>query len=328
MAYTAASASSWEGSDDWIRLNFKWYLYSLLGCMIKEDLCSSIRNELESILFNSELTSTLSSSGESNSDSDKNSSTLSLNENANNPNVDKSTNDVVNIDDYIDKVAYNNKETNDLTNNEISKSNTTISTLSLLSNQYLNSIEELTSFTDYKDDFNSNYLSELRKTNWFKEWYRLNKVKLEKSLFKYNSDGIESQLAKDNQPILQNQQSSDSNESLNGLTNRFNILFTKFQELEQTKLNHPFNGQISVSDIKLKFNFLFTTTESGRKLNKALHEGGKIVNNTSRAVGDAFSVAKSTFSSFFSSWSSTNGNGGVSVSSPSKSPNSKSNTKA
>ena len=62
---------------------------------------------------------------------------------------------------------------------------------------------------------------------------------------------------------------------------------------------HPFNGQMGVNDIKLKFNFLITTTESGRKLNKAFMDTTKIVNSTGKAVGEVFSQAKSTFSSFF-----------------------------
>lgn len=80
----------------------------------------------------------------------------------------------------------------------------------------------------------------------------------------------------------------------------------KLQHLESTKLNHPFNGNLGVSDIKLRFNFLFTTTESGKKINKAFTEGSKIMNTTGRAVGDALSQAKSSFSSFFSSWSNSN----------------------
>jgi hypothetical protein len=58
---------------------------------------------------------------------------------------------------------------------------------------------------------------------------------------------------------------------------------------------------MGMNDIKLKFNFLFTTTDSGKKLNKALAEGSKM----GRAVGDALNQAKTSFSSFLSSWTTT-----------------------
>ncbi len=79
----------------------------------------------------------------------------------------------------------------------------------------------------------------------------------------------------------------------------------KLRHLDNIRINHPFNGQLGMNDIKLRFNFLFTTTDSGRKINKALAEGSKLVNNTGKVVGDALSQAKSSFSSFFSSWSTS-----------------------
>ncbi len=60
-----------------------------------------------------------------------------------------------------------------------------------------------------------------------------------------------------------------------------------------------------MNDIKLKFNFLFTTTESGKKINRALAEGTKM----GKAVGDALSHAKTSFSSFLSSWTSSPSSG-------------------
>jgi hypothetical protein len=343
--------SNWEGSDDWIRLNFKWYMYSLLGCLVKEDLSNAIRAELEAILFSNELATLSSSSGESNSS--KNSSTLSINEKsaaaaaaATATAIPKS--DVVNIDDYIERVNNTNAVSStelsgekssaaDLASkaSELTKSSTTISTLSVLSNQYFYCLEELNSYLDYRDDFNVNYIGELRKTTWFKGWHELNRVKLEKSLYKFDLAEVEALLEAKNSANLSSSNGastgngggevaavSTSTTSAVILANKFNVLFTKYQELELTRLHHPFNGTMSVSDIKLKFNFLFQGTESGRKFNKALTEGGKIVNHTSRAVGDALSHAKSTFSSFFNSWSSSGS------SSPSKaSASAKSNTK-
>ena len=85
---------------------------------------------------------------------------------------------------------------------------------------------------------------------------------------------------------------------------RLHNIVKKLKHLETVRLGHPFNGQLGVNDLKLRVNFLFTGTDSGRKLNKALAEGTKIVNTTGRAVGDALSQAKSSFTSFLSSWSS------------------------
>lgn len=92
---------------------------------------------------------------------------------------------------------------------------------------------------------------------------------------------------------------------LKNLHSKLQCSINKLQHLESTKLSHPFSGTMSVHDIKLRFNFMFTTTDSGKKINKALVEGSKIVNTTSRAVGDALSQAKSSFSSFLSNWSTT-----------------------
>ena len=85
---------------------------------------------------------------------------------------------------------------------------------------------------------------------------------------------------------------------------RLHNIIKKLKHLETVRLGHPFNGQLGVNDLKLRVNFLFTGTDSGRKLNKALAEGSKIVNTTGKAVGDALSQAKSSFTSFLSSWSS------------------------
>ena len=74
-------SSGWEGSDDWIRLNFKCYLYSLLASMVKEDLCTELKCEIESIVNMLNFENNFSSS----------SSTMSL------------ENEVIDIDDYIEK---------------------------------------------------------------------------------------------------------------------------------------------------------------------------------------------------------------------------------
>ncbi len=44
------SSSNWEGSDEWIRLNFKWYFYSLLGSLVKEEIFGELKNEAETLI--------------------------------------------------------------------------------------------------------------------------------------------------------------------------------------------------------------------------------------------------------------------------------------
>ncbi len=86
MGGGATQSADFEGSDDWIRLNFKWYLYTLLASVVKEDACVRLKHELEAILF-----SLVVSDASQSSDS----SSASL------------ENEVVNIDDYIEKVNSN-----------------------------------------------------------------------------------------------------------------------------------------------------------------------------------------------------------------------------
>jgi hypothetical protein len=226
-------------------------------------------------------------------------------------------NEVVDIDDYIEKVSVKQINLNDQAQSEqdnqqsnsndnesssssfkIKKKNRKSSIVSVSSNILSNS-----SHSDFREDFNSNYINELRNTEWYKEWSELNHDKLASSIFKldlqqYNSQTIQATTA-----------------TASELNSRLQTLVNQMQELDKVKISHPFNGQIGVNDIKLKLNVLFNTTESGRKINKALIEGGKIVNSTGKAVGDALTQAKSTFSSFLSNWSS-----------PSSSPFSKNNS--
>ncbi len=283
-----------EGSDDWIRLNFKLYLYNLFASIVKEDLCNEIRNELEMEIIKLNNEETSSSPVHS-----SNSSTLSLsNNNNNNNNIKmKNNNHVIDIDDYIDKVVStdpiaqpiaqttlieNTKKKNRnyvklrRKNTSSSHSLTNSSNLSSISNSYYS--YDYT-YIDYKDDYNSNYLNELKQTDSFKQWYDLNRTKLESSLFKDTT--------------------TTTTTAIDLNTSRLDYLLKRLQQLDDLSLGHPFNGQMGVNDIKLKFNFLITTTESGRKLNKAFMDTTKIVNSTGKAVGEVFSQAKSTFSSFF-----------------------------
>ncbi|XP_044755831.1 late secretory pathway protein AVL9 homolog [Coccinella septempunctata] len=62
---------------------------------------------------------------------------------------------------------------------------------------------------------------------------------------------------------------------------------------------HPFAGQLSVSDMKLRFAHTMQNSESGRKINQAMISTGKAVATTSKAVGGAISQAKGAFSSWW-----------------------------
>ncbi|CAB0004507.1 unnamed protein product [Nesidiocoris tenuis] len=63
---------------------------------------------------------------------------------------------------------------------------------------------------------------------------------------------------------------------------------------------HPFAGQLSVADMKLRISHTMQTTEGGRKLNQAMASTGRVVATTGRAVGGALSQAKGAFSSWWS----------------------------
>ncbi|XP_034840605.1 late secretory pathway protein AVL9 homolog isoform X1 [Maniola hyperantus] len=63
---------------------------------------------------------------------------------------------------------------------------------------------------------------------------------------------------------------------------------------------HPFSGQLSVADMKLKFAHTMSTTEGGRKVTAAVASTGRAVASTSRAVGGALSHARGALSGWWS----------------------------
>ncbi|KAJ8948162.1 hypothetical protein NQ318_009254 [Aromia moschata] len=65
---------------------------------------------------------------------------------------------------------------------------------------------------------------------------------------------------------------------------------------------HPFAGQLSVADMRLRLAHTMQNTESGRKINQAMASTGKAVATTSKAVGGAFSQARGAFSSWWSNF--------------------------
>ncbi|XP_063233303.1 late secretory pathway protein AVL9 homolog [Bacillus rossius redtenbacheri] len=65
---------------------------------------------------------------------------------------------------------------------------------------------------------------------------------------------------------------------------------------------HPFAGQLSVQDMKLRLSHTMQNTEGGRKLNQAMASTGRAVATTGRAVGGALSQAKGALSSWWNTF--------------------------
>jgi len=72
--------------------------------------------------------------------------------------------------------------------------------------------------------------------------------------------------------------------------------------LEQVVPCHPFHGNFSVADMKLRLSHSMQSTERGKKINTAVAQTGRVVMQTGRVVGGAFTSAKSAVSSWFSSF--------------------------
>ncbi|XP_076160728.1 late secretory pathway protein AVL9 homolog isoform X3 [Ptiloglossa arizonensis] len=71
-------------------------------------------------------------------------------------------------------------------------------------------------------------------------------------------------------------------------------------EINNIEPGHPFAGQLSVQDMKLRLSHTMQNTESGRKLNQAMASTGRAVATTGKAVGGALSQAKGAFSNWWS----------------------------
>ncbi|KYN21345.1 Late secretory pathway protein AVL9 like protein [Trachymyrmex cornetzi] len=70
-------------------------------------------------------------------------------------------------------------------------------------------------------------------------------------------------------------------------------------EIHNIEPGHPFAGQLSVQDMKLRLSHTMQNTESGRKLNQAMATTGRAVATTGKAVGGALSQAKGAFSNWW-----------------------------
>ena len=66
---------------------------------------------------------------------------------------------------------------------------------------------------------------------------------------------------------------------------------------------HPFHGQLSMADMRLRLQHTMQTTDGGRKLNQAVAFTGK-------AMGGALNQAKSTFNSWWNYAASKTESGG------------------
>ncbi|KOX71463.1 Late secretory pathway protein AVL9 like protein [Melipona quadrifasciata] len=85
------------------------------------------------------------------------------------------------------------------------------------------------------------------------------------------------------------------------LTNNYKIWSSSNKsEINNVEPGHPFAGQLSVQDMKLRLSHTMQNTESGRKLNQAMASTGRAVATTGKAVGGALSQAKGAFSNWWS----------------------------
>ncbi|XP_005106698.1 late secretory pathway protein AVL9 homolog [Aplysia californica] len=68
---------------------------------------------------------------------------------------------------------------------------------------------------------------------------------------------------------------------------------------------HPFQGNLNMTDVRMRFNHTLQNSERGRKINAAVVQTGKYVVQTGKVVGGALTSAKSAVSGWFSSWRSS-----------------------
>lgn len=87
-------------------------------------------------------------------------------------------------------------------------------------------------------------------------------------------------------------------------TNNYKVWFSGPGRDAVLEINpgHPFAGQLSVADMKLRFSHTIQNTESGRKLNQAMVSTGRAVATTGRAVGGALSQAKGALSNWWNNF--------------------------
>lgn len=82
------------------------------------------------------------------------------------------------------------------------------------------------------------------------------------------------------------------------------------EEIFNLSPGHVFSGQLSVTDMKLRLTHTMQNTEGGRKLNQAMMNTGKTLVTTSKAVGGAIAQAKGAVTTWWSSLTAIQANGG------------------
>uniref|UniRef100_T1JAB7 UDENN domain-containing protein n=1 Tax=Strigamia maritima TaxID=126957 RepID=T1JAB7_STRMM len=73
----------------------------------------------------------------------------------------------------------------------------------------------------------------------------------------------------------------------------------EYPKLMDISTGHPFQGQLSVADMKLRISHTMQSSERGRRINQAIGNTGRAVAQTGKAVGGAINQAKSAVSSWF-----------------------------
>ncbi|KAF6085388.1 AVL9 cell migration associated [Phyllostomus discolor] len=75
--------------------------------------------------------------------------------------------------------------------------------------------------------------------------------------------------------------------------------------LAEINPNHPFQGQYSVSDMKLRFSHSVQNSERGKKIGSVMVTTSRNVMQTGKAVGQSVGGALSSAKTAMSSWLST-----------------------
>ncbi|KAK1794347.1 hypothetical protein P4O66_011231 [Electrophorus voltai] len=90
------------------------------------------------------------------------------------------------------------------------------------------------------------------------------------------------------------------------ITHNYKVWFSnKHLSMSEITPGHPFQGQYSVADVKLRFSHSVQNSERGKKLGNAVMTTSRSVVQTGKAVGQSVGGALTTAKSAMSSWFST-----------------------
>ncbi|XP_048755693.2 late secretory pathway protein AVL9 homolog isoform X2 [Ostrea edulis] len=82
---------------------------------------------------------------------------------------------------------------------------------------------------------------------------------------------------------------------------------TDHSGMKNVLVGHPCQGHLGMSDIKMRLAHNLQNTERGKKINAAMVQTGRYVEQAGKAVGGAIVNAKSAMSSWFSGWRQSKG---------------------